>query len=115
MQEEAQQLTREQLYKLVWEKPMVRLAEQFGISGNGLAKICRRLDVPYPPRGWWAKLAAGKSVTVGKLPPAQPGTPTEVRIAPTPEDPGGLKSAIRDRQRALGEIPCPLVSPVRTR
>lgn len=33
---------------------MSRLSERFGLSGNGLAKICRRLDVPYPPRGYWA-------------------------------------------------------------
>lgn len=33
---------------------MSRLAEEFGISGNGLAKICDRLDVTYLPRGYWA-------------------------------------------------------------
>lgn len=59
---------------------MVRLAQQFGISGNGLAKICRRLAVPYPPRGWWAKKAAGHKVHHTQLPPAKPGTPEMVRI-----------------------------------
>ena len=39
-------LTRDELHKLVWETPMSRLFERFGLSGNGLAKICRRLDVP---------------------------------------------------------------------
>jgi hypothetical protein len=29
---------------------MIRLAEEFGITGNGLAKVCDRLDVPYPLR-----------------------------------------------------------------
>jgi hypothetical protein len=33
---------------------MNRLAAKYGISGNGLAKICRRLDIPYPARGHWA-------------------------------------------------------------
>ena len=48
-------LSREELYALVWATPMSRLAIQYGLSGNGLAKICRRLDVPYPPRGYWAR------------------------------------------------------------
>lgn len=66
--------SREQLYQAVWETPTVRLAQQFGLSGNGLAKICRRLDVPYPPRGWWAKKAAGHNVRQSPLPRAKPGT-----------------------------------------
>ena len=50
-------LTREELYRQVWEIPMSRLAKEYGLSDTGLAKICRRLDVPYPPRGHWAKKA----------------------------------------------------------
>ena len=53
-------ISREQLYKQVWETPMSRLGVQYGISGNGLAKICDRLSVPYPPRGYWARKAAGQ-------------------------------------------------------
>jgi hypothetical protein len=44
-------LTRDELYALVWQMPMSRLATDYGISGNGLAKIRERLNVPYPPRG----------------------------------------------------------------
>lgn len=53
-------VSREDLYQQVWQTPMSRLAAEYGISGNGLAKICDRLAVPYPPRGYWAKKAAGK-------------------------------------------------------
>lgn len=73
-------LTRDELYKLVWETPMSRLSERFGLSGNGLAKICRRLDVPYPPRGYWAKLAAGKKVKATALTKAKSGIPSSVTI-----------------------------------
>lgn len=31
---------------------MSKLAAEFGVSGNGLAKICDRLKVPYPGRGY---------------------------------------------------------------
>ncbi len=56
-------VTREELYRQVWETPISRLAEKYGVSGNGLKKICDRLHVPYPPRGYWAKLAAGRPVS----------------------------------------------------
>jgi hypothetical protein len=37
----------EDLYRQVWETPMLHLGIQYGISGNGLKKICDRLKVPY--------------------------------------------------------------------
>jgi hypothetical protein len=77
-------VTREELYRQVWETPIRRLAVQYGISGNGLAKICDRLKVPYPPRGYWAKKAAGKKVIDYRLPPPDDDTPQEVTIIPTP-------------------------------
>jgi hypothetical protein len=67
-------LSREELYALVWATPMSRLAVQYGLSGNGLAKICRRLDVPYPPRGYWARKEAGKKFTQAALPAIRQGT-----------------------------------------
>ena len=39
-------LTKEELYELVWKTPMNKLAAGYGVSGNGLAKICDRKDVP---------------------------------------------------------------------
>ena len=84
---QARRVTREELYKMVWDKPMIRLAEEFGITGNGLAKICDKLDVPYPPRGHWAKKEAGKPVVTLKLPPRRDGIPSAADICPTPPKP----------------------------
>lgn len=53
-------MKRTQLYQMVWEKPMTKLGTELGISDVGLAKACRRHGIPVPPRGHWAKLAAGK-------------------------------------------------------
>lgn len=61
-------LTRAELHALVWQNPMMHLAEHFGLSGNGLAKICTRMEIPVPPRGYWAKKAAGQKVVIAKLP-----------------------------------------------
>jgi hypothetical protein len=63
---------------------MSRLAQTYGISGNGLAKVCNRLKIPYPPRGYWAKKAAGKKVVQSRLPERKEGTPVSAVITPTP-------------------------------
>jgi len=44
--------TREQLYQRVWSKPLSLVGREF-VSGNALAKICSRMLVPYPSRGYW--------------------------------------------------------------
>lgn len=77
-------VTREELYAQVWTTPMHHLAARYGISGNGLAKICDRLNVPYPPRGYWAKRAAKKDVHRTPLPPDTVRTPKQATIYPTP-------------------------------
>jgi hypothetical protein len=89
----ARRVTREELYRMVWDKPMIRLAEEFGITGNGLAKVCDRLDVPYPPRGHWAKKEAGKPVVTLKLPPRRDGIPNAADIHPTPPKPAPSPAA----------------------
>jgi len=60
--------SREDLYSAVWSKPMMNLAEEFGISGRGLAKLCERLKVPVPPRGYWRKFSLGQSIKKTSLP-----------------------------------------------
>lgn len=76
-------LTRTELYEAVWSTPMSRLAERYGISGNGLAKICDRNKIPYPSRGYWAKHAVGKAPR--KTPLSKPAQwAGSIRINPTP-------------------------------
>jgi hypothetical protein len=80
-------LSRADLYEQVWKVPLIRLGRQYGITGTGLAKICVRLDVPYPPAGYWLRVNAGKSPKKAGLPPARDGIPNHVIISPTPERP----------------------------
>jgi hypothetical protein len=67
--EEETQITREALYKSIWEKPATILAKELGVSDVGLAKICKRLKVPRPPRGYWRQIEVGKKITIPRLPP----------------------------------------------
>lgn len=74
-------MTRHALYDLVWSIPVSRLAPAFGMSDRGLSKRCVRANVPLPPRGYWAKLAAGRAVARPPLPPLGPGRSEWVWIA----------------------------------
>jgi hypothetical protein len=60
-------LSREDLFELVWSKPMADLAKDFGISDVALAKRCKRLAIPVPGRGYWARVDAGQTPYKPKL------------------------------------------------
>lgn len=47
--------TREELFQRVWTEPLLKLAADIGVSDVGLAKACRRAEIPLPGRGYWAK------------------------------------------------------------
>lgn len=66
-------LTREALYKLVWTEPMLRIAARYNVSSSYMARVCERLNVPRPPRGYWAKLEFGKTSKIPSLPSVRPG------------------------------------------
>jgi hypothetical protein len=83
---------------------MSRLAEEFGISGNGLAKICDRLDVPYPSRGYWARKEAGKQVITFKLPSRKNGIPESADIYPTPAKPPPLPQAAQAAAKVIEQV-----------
>jgi hypothetical protein len=72
--------TRQQLYELVWTGPVTTLAKSLAVSDVGLAKACRRGDIPLPPRGYWARLAAGQRMTRTPLPPRAPGASDRVEV-----------------------------------
>jgi len=52
----------EELYQLIWGKPIHTLSKEFGISDVGLAKICKRNNIPRPERGYWARLHSGQKI-----------------------------------------------------
>ncbi len=72
-------MTRSELHKLVWSRPLRDIAKDFGISDVGLAKLCVRHNIPRPPQGHWARLRAGHDVKVTPLPA---GDERPIEIAP---------------------------------
>lgn len=72
------EVTRQALYDQVWSTPMTKLAKEYGISDVALAKICKKLNVPYPRRGYWRRKETGKAV---KQLPLLPNTdPAKQRV-----------------------------------
>lgn len=47
---------------------MTKVAPTLGLSDVGLAKVCRKYEIPRPPVGYWAKLAHGREVERVELP-----------------------------------------------
>jgi predicted transcriptional regulator len=98
---------RRELYEKVWQFPLRKLAAEYGISDVGLAKVCRKLEIPLPGLGHWTKIACGHSIPRPPL-PALENVPVLVRqirkpeIAVLPEDTPELE---RIRQVALSATP----------
>lgn len=64
---EQKTLTRKQLYKLAWKKPMMHIAKDFGFSDRGMGKLCTKYEIPIPPRGYWMCLKAGQKIKIPAL------------------------------------------------
>lgn len=62
------EFTRDELYKLVWTKPVTQLAEEFGVSDVAIHKACRKRRIPTPGLGYWAKVQAGQTPPKDPLP-----------------------------------------------
>jgi len=91
-------ITREALYKLVWSKPCRAVAKELGISDVAVGKICRKLQVPKPERGFWAKKAHGKAVRIVRLSPS-------VDAPATATIEGGQARPPREKMVRIEEIP----------
>ena len=92
---------REELYVEVWERPLIEVAEKYGISDVALGKICRKLKIPLPGRGYWAKKSAGHVMHRKALPkvsnipvlrlPEKPPSKAAIPPPPEPADPEYLR------------------------
>jgi hypothetical protein len=80
---------RETLYKEVWAEPVKIVAQRYGVSDVALAKTCRKLAIPLPGRGYWARLRSGqemKRTPLPELPADAPETMPVCHAYPPPEE-----------------------------
>ncbi|MGD9643206.1 MAG: hypothetical protein AB7V08_10750 [Elusimicrobiales bacterium] len=93
-------ITRKDLYEKVWSSPTTKLREVFGISDVAIAKLCKKLKIPKPSRGYWEKIRCGHPVPRPPLHPAEGDIPEETTISPsrtqaiTNASPAGVTSFI---------------------
>jgi hypothetical protein len=110
--EERPDVTREVLYQLVWADPMLKVAARFRVSSSYMARICTLMNVPRPERGYWAKLAVGKSSNKPSLQAIRPGDQAiwnrsgEVQAArrPLPQAPTAPPKRKRKATSTLPEV-----------
>lgn len=107
--------TRREFYDLVWSKPMIHLAEEFGISDVALHKICRKHNIPNPPLGWWAKKAAGKDVEQIPLPDFESDRPDAITIRSAPAAEWKTQALEVAEEKARSASPSPEGRPKRGR
>jgi hypothetical protein len=67
------EISREKLYELIWTTPMVRLAPQLGVSDVAIAKACKRMNIPRPSVGFWARQKSREDYSAPPLPESNPG------------------------------------------
>lgn len=98
-------ITRQELYNRVWQTPMRKLAQEYGLSDRGLAKLCKRHNIPSPTRGYWVAQNSGQAI--GPPPPLPAGENITIRIQarpkPDPEEAGvppSLPVEIQQRMHA---------------
>lgn len=94
-------ISRRQLYDLVWNKPILTLSKEYGFSDVGFAKLCRRHNIPLPPRGYWAKINAGLNVSQSPLPNPHREGPVYIPLKTSiSEEEIADKKKIRDQERS---------------
>ncbi|MDW5312959.1 hypothetical protein [Rhizobium sp. PL01] len=67
-------MTRVELFHLMWAESSVAAARILGVSPSYLARVCRALEVPRPSWGYWAMRAEGRAPPP-PLPALSPGNP----------------------------------------
>ena len=106
------QYDREELYRKVWEQPMLKVAEEYGVSSVALGKTCRKLNIPVPGRGYWAKVANGHRVESKPALPKMDNVPVIYRShaiekRPRPTDPQDTELVAIDQLLASGALTPP--------
>ncbi|MFZ2285100.1 MAG: hypothetical protein WAV86_14600 [Lutibacter sp.] len=56
------ELTRKELYDIVWSTTLSKLTQQYAYTNDGIKKICKKFEIPMPDGSYWSKLKFNKPV-----------------------------------------------------
>lgn len=112
---EKKEITRKELYDLIWSISLSKLALQYAISNEGFKKICKQFAIPMPDNGYWMKLKFNKE---SKKPEFNPLFDGEDKIILAIREEGNLVNidqsplTIRTKE-ILSDFKSPLIVPER--
>lgn len=55
-------LTRKQLYEIVWEKPLSYIIEIYGGTYQEVKQLLKKYNIPSPENGYWSRLRAEHNI-----------------------------------------------------
>jgi hypothetical protein len=114
--------SRQDLYDLVWSKAKTEVAKNMGISDVALGKICKKANIPVPPRGFWAARDAQKRPAQLPLPARGFGQNDTVTIGqernwyrddligdvpPPPEFTESMEAVVQRARQLVGKVAVP--------
>ena len=98
-------ISREELYRELWQKPMSKLATTWGVTIASIVKVANEMNVPRPNSGHWQLAARGWTVERKPLPPPDPQTPISIIL----KSPRKTKP-IKPEQKKAPERPAVLIA-----
>ena len=63
------ELTRKELYEIVWSTTLSKLTQKYAYTNDGIKKICKQFEIPMPDGSYWSKLKFNKKFKKEKLNP----------------------------------------------
>ena len=63
------ELTRKELYDIVWSTPLSKLTQQYAYTNDGIKKLCKQFEIPMPDSSYWSKLKFNKKFKKENLNP----------------------------------------------
>jgi hypothetical protein len=61
-------LTRKELYNLVWEKPLKYIIDTYGGTYQDVKELLNKFDIPSPENGYWSRVRSGHIIEIPSLP-----------------------------------------------
>lgn len=56
------ELTRKELYDIVWSTTLSKLTQQYALSNEGIKKLCKQFEIPMSENSYWSKLKFNKHI-----------------------------------------------------
>lgn len=102
-------LTRQQLYDMIWERAVSKVAPELGISDVALRKQCVKHAIPLPDATYWGRLHAGRPIKRKPLGATPKGVSDRIVIdtRAKPPSPEPIEAAIAAARQPVEAVAVP--------